>query len=376
MKLHYFNPENDIALGLDPARSFTLSSGVADLHNSGAMLPVWYAGGGDAVLVADVKSCQAFLESRCRMFNLDVSVADVAPGADGAPWGWSAQASRDLSHAGASVLSADRVEVIRQLSHRRTSIDILSALYLDSRIKPRPLPVEAFDVETVRSLHEKWGDIYVKQPWSSSGRGVVHISGWTDKVGVALTGMIRRQGSVLVERGIDKRMDFAMLFKSDGSKAGFVGYSLFFNNRQSYAGNLMADDRVITECLIGCGASLPELDAVRNGLENVLSEIIAPVYSGYFGIDMMVDSEGGIVPCVELNLRMTMGVVASIWRRRYLSPDALALFMVGRPEAGIGDDCRIKDFRLQKGRVLLTPPSAGGFVFSVETVSEFKQFLK
>ena len=62
--------------------------------------------------------------------------------------------------------------------------------------------------------------------------------------------MIRKQGSVLVERAHDKILDFAMLFKADnGGVVRSYGLSRFFNERGTgYTGNLiLSDSRIAAE---------------------------------------------------------------------------------------------------------------------------------
>ena len=41
---------------------------------------------------------------------------------------------------------------------------------------------------------------------------------------------------------------------------------------------------------------------------DAIAEVVAPGYSGPLGIDMLATGDGRINPCVEMNLRMTMGM--------------------------------------------------------------------
>ena len=52
---------------------------------------------------------------------------------------------------------------------------------------------------------------------------------------------------------------------------------------------------------------------------------MAPFYDGPLGIDMLVTSERNIHPCVEINLRDTMGRVAIDIQQRIISEDATEL---------------------------------------------------
>jgi len=381
MKLHYFNPENDIALGLMPGQRLTMSPMVAALHYAGALLPMWYASPGDYVLVEEPFD-RDFVARVRRDFALDVDVVTSAYGVTGAPWGWSFDAACRLSSAGAVVPDSVALEKIRELSHRRTTAGVLSRLAEVAGFSGMTLPVEAADVAVVKKLLAEWGEIYVKQPWSSSGRGVFRVSSLSDGVERRIAGMVRRQGSVMVERAFDKCMDFAMLFHSCSGTVRFVGYSLFFNSvRDSYGGNMMLTDAEIEGLLVKHGASLDDLAALKCFMPEILSSVVAPFYDGYFGVDMMLGRCGSILPCVEINLRMTMGVVAYLLRERILEPGVKGVFRVAPisiADGIAGSDCVVKNNRVQSGRLFLTPPSAHGFMFSVETVdgSEFQKLLE
>lgn len=52
--------------------------------------------------------------------------------------------------------------------------------------------------------------------------------------------------------------------------------------------------------------------------KTILQSMIAPRYSGPVGIDMLATADGHINPCVEINLRMTMGMVALARQKRNL----------------------------------------------------------
>lgn len=386
MKLHYFNPENDIALGLPAGQRLTMSPMVSALHDSGALLPMWYGGDGDRVLV-DGCFDREFVDRRARDFGLNVRPVAKSDLRDvvGAPWGWSYDSACKLAAAGAQVPARSVIDQIRMLSHRRTSLKILELLKNKVGFSLPSLPVEVYDTACIPNMLDNWGHVYVKQPWSSSGRGVFRVEKWTDSVEGRVSGMIRRQGSVMVEAEFPKKGDFAMLFSSESGVAKFAGYSLFFNEiRNSYGGNLLAPDDVIEHRLVSMGASSRELAELKNALSEILTELVSPVYDGYMGIDMMVGRDGSIAPCVELNLRMTMGVVASIFRNRYLDADSFGVFRVRRvaDEEEQLERYEIKEARLRSGCVFLTPSVANGFVYFVEAFPsgsgylEFQQFLK
>ena len=60
----------------------------------------------------------------------------------------------------------------------------------------------------------------------------------------------------------------------------------------------------------------------------LLSERLVGQYEGIVGIDMMVVSGGLIHPCVEINLRMNMGVVAHSIYEKYICKKSHGRFYV------------------------------------------------
>lgn len=132
----------------------------------------------------------------------------------------------------------------------------------------------------------------------------------------------------------NKVKDFAMEFHSsgDGSPLSFVGYSSFVTDANgSYEGNLLMTDEEIEADLSGY---IPRatLHSVRLTLRRLIGERVTPHYTGYVGVDMMIclDGQGAyrLHPCVEVNLRMNMGVVAHIFHRRYVASGCRGRFMV------------------------------------------------
>ncbi|WP_295728904.1 hypothetical protein [uncultured Muribaculum sp.] len=375
-KVRLFNPENDIMLQWPSASTFsaarTLGAQVELLRGSGAMLPVWWADAGDAVVVqeADRDACTRWLDKTAALFP-SLSGISVSAGADargtGVPWGWSGDAARRLVMAGAECPDMDALERMRMLSHRRTSIAILERLAGIGVVRVPYVPMEVRSVEELRRSIQPGRGYYMKSPWSSSGRGVVKFDGLTPKIAERAAGVIRKQGSVMIEPAMDGVMDFAMLFHVDGGMARWKGYSLFFNSHAGYAGNLLCDDAAIEERLVSAGAGRDALHGIRSALESVLSDIIGDAYCGWLGIDMLVTRDGMIAPCIELNLRMTMGVVAHYLAERVTAPGVEAVYTVGPslPGGRKNGSPAIEAGRLVAGELMLTPPGAFEFRIAV-----------
>ena len=241
------------------------------------------------------------------------------------PWGWSPALRHQLKQAGVqeSLLpTEERIEHIRQLSHRQTAITLLQELR-------EQLPLEGHiagesmlchNMNEVEETVAQYGDAMLKSPWSSSGRGVKSISNsllegkdsshresWEGSAWVHH--VLKTQGSIVVERLLHKLTDFALEFWLDG-KGGveYRGLSLFYTNeRGAYLGNWVAPEGQKLQWLTGY-IPLQYLQEIRRWWEERLKRFD---YSGPVGIDMMLAQEG-ICPCIEVNWRWTMGLVSCL----------------------------------------------------------------
>ena len=319
--LHLFNPENDLALAIG-CRQYTPPPHAAALHRAGALLPAWWAEDGDMVIAPDgYDDDTLWLKSR---WGIECAITPARsselPAMSPQPWGWSEDARRQFIMAGMAenmIPSSDAISGMRPLSHRRTSIIILKELGEDL-----PLPQDVSDPDRVLSLESQSPGRYIKSPWSCSGRGVFCAEGIpSDTLRSKAEGIIRRQGCVIVEQGFDKTVDFASLFYSDGNNVSFRGLSLFYaEQRGVYTGNIVAPqdyihDRLSETYSPSGDAFSARLSSCTSHLGHILTRLIAPHYRGWLGIDMMIyrDRQSGslrIHPCIELNLRRTMGVAA------------------------------------------------------------------
>ena len=333
MTLHVFNPEHDIALGANLA-NFTAPRAGRQLRADLGWLPALWAADGDMVMVGDVASASRQWK---RMAGRVVGIKGVGSAArkeivfvSGKEpdsirsvtavdvWGWDRALRAEMIRKGVdvSILPADDyIERVRQLSHRRTAARLLPQLRRDGTVG------EAFEcatTEEVEELMNHYGRVVVKVPWSSSGRGVRFVAAADCSFDAWLRGVLTRQGSVMVEPQYDKVKDFGMEFYADGrGSIRYEGLSLFHTANGAYIGNILATEQA-KRAMIGRYVPLALLDSI---CEDILADLDLADYRGPFGIDMMVVKAHGdtlaLHPCVEINLRRTMGHVALA-----MSPDA------------------------------------------------------
>ena len=318
MKLLVFNPEHDLALAANLS-NFTAPHAGRQLRADLGFVPAIWAAANDFVLVENVEDAERrFLRLTRRPFGrfiakellckLQFSAVDV--------WGWDLAIRAYLLRWGvdAAVMpTVTQIDAIRQLSHRRHAMQLLERLQMPGTIG---CASETDQMEMIADRLQSGEHLVVKAPWSSSGRGVrfmegdmnIYDNGWVRHV-------IEKQGSVMVEPYYNKVKDFGMEFVSDGKGiVSYVGLSLFQTSNGAYTGNILASEDE-KEHMISRYISVDLLKAIRQKICTLMGVLLKDRYAGAFGIDMMVvrrdDGDGFLLhPCVEINLRRTMGHVA------------------------------------------------------------------
>ena len=346
--LHYFNPGHETAV-LNGSPYYMLPSNVRQMQEDLGLLPFCYALKDDYILT-EKEVCSDFygkltdiIGSVARPLVREEVIRQEAelPFLKACPWGLSPQSLQQFRYlAGQSSLNMEIPvwdDAISRLVGRETAAICLRSLLrlfpvMDTGICPR----FRCSLEEVETFVEKSRfPVLVKAPYSSSGRGLLWI--YSGRLKEAdrqwITGVLKKQGMVSLEPVLQKIQDFAMEFYSDGKgHVRFEGYSLFSTaGKGAYSGNLLAGQYVIKQLL---SASVGEelLDEVGDSLENLLGEVYGALYEGYLGVDMMVykNADGMLLlhPCVEINMRHTMGLVAFFIMEKMLYPSSEGLFAV------------------------------------------------
>ena len=340
MKLFLFNPDNDLSLSNGDAHFVPPVSArqmTHDLH----LLPTWF--------------CRERQDWRVFDVNTDYSgqIIDEIQ-----VWGWSERAAfllRKSGVPGSMLPSSSQLETIRTFSHRHTTASLLEWLTSsDSYHYDLPvIPQEFSALEEIEQAVHVHPQTILKAPWSGSGKGLC----WVDRT-VPLNchnwirSVLRRDGSVMIEPVYDKVLDFALLYYISNGQSRFLGYSVFeTDERGAYQSNRLLSDASILHSLTSF-VSVEQLNAARDAISQYLNAFIAPHYAGYVGIDMMIyrTSKGFCLhPCVEVNLRMTMGIVARLLYNRYFQKEE-GLFRI------LHDDCPGEIYRYVSRMQEMFPP--------------------
>lgn len=335
MTIRIFNPEHDIALASNMER-FTAPHAGRQLRSDLCYLPALWADEGDVVIVDDID----FAESAYRKLKAErkptvefctmeqiahvLSSSSATPGID--PWGWDLAIRFQFLNAGVpetALPSKEAIQELRRLSGRQCTTEILENVRLRIESVTCGKSTYIADYLLFSDILQDDTGLVVKAPWSSSGRGVRYFlkGEQTENALNWVKNTIRLQGGVMVEPLYNKVKDFGMEFYRDScGKVHYLGLSLFQTQNGAYTGNILATE-VVKRDMISKYVDLTLLDDVTSRLESQLTVLFStlPLESTisniYFGVDMMIvakeNGEGFLLhPCVEINLRRTMGHVA------------------------------------------------------------------
>ena len=336
MKAYLFNADTDMAMAHNGAYYMPPAS-VKQFMVDLAMLPFWYAEEGSAI-VAGGDDSEDFLRAMNEYFHRDVklmSLGELTENDALMPWGWNVGLRQRLMEEGVSsalLPSDEKLAAWRQLSSRHTADELLNTFEDKHPWIGRSWRLTSID-DCRRVVNETKGGCVLKLPWSGSGKGLNWCrAGMTPQIEAWCARALRTQGSIQAAPIYNKVLDFAMEFyKATSGELTFVGYSRFSTNDSgAYQANILAPDAEI-EAEIAAYFPPETLTETRGRLMPMLDKLLANHYHGYFGVDMMVCSQGDayrLHPCVEVNMRMNMGIVAHRFYRDFVVPGAHGLFEV------------------------------------------------
>lgn len=323
MTLHIFNPEHDIALA-SGLSNFTAPHAARQLRHDLGWLPAVWCSDGDCVLVDDVDYSQsawqrfrtnARLRGQCRVTFVNRHQLRSLPLTAVDPWGWNSALKALLLRAGVAdfILPSDNwLELARQQSSRRLAAQMLPLLRVPGTVGQSFVCTSESQTE---QFLQHYGHIVLKAPWSSSGRGLRYLDVGRQPLATHqrwLANIISQQGAVMVEPFYHKVKDFGMEFIAhpEGT-VQVLGLSLFDTKNGAYTGNIVATEAA-KRAIIARYLPLTLIDQTAQLIATHARHLLRS-YTGPFGVDMMVvAAPGGFIlhPCVEINLRRTMGHVA------------------------------------------------------------------
>jgi hypothetical protein len=322
------------------------------------LLPVWYAGPGSFTLVRNVRSSY-FLSALPKEFHPHISSPMILslmmkelyrrkkfgekpnlPPITASSWGVSPRSIamfNELKQAGMTIEIPEWKDEYVKLTRRQTAAECLKRLQDNVPITPVIKIPEFFsDIDSLKKFAaDNKPPFVVKTPFSSSGRGLYWLNDRElDSRAVSwINGALKKQGTVSIEPALDKILDFAIEFYSDGQgEVKYAGLSVFETQAQGqFIGCMLGTQDLLLQRLNEF-ISPEDYSFLVEQVRLVLQEAAGKSYTGFMGVDMMIykteDGDYAVHPFVELNLRYTMGLVAMQFCRKFLHPRSQGLLRI------------------------------------------------
>lgn len=349
-----YNLDHDFALG-DNSSNFTPQKSILRMRNLYTCFPALYANEGDYILYLDsetnniinkdtdfqkgtsifyplIQAKHLSIITLSELKHLNIENINIRP------WGWDRSLISKLykSDIDYSKLPAyNIIDQLREASSRENSIRVYTELIATLK-NPSNNPYyhlfQEFDgiigtsnCNEVIDFYKKNKNIYVKSPWSSSGRGLIYTDELNEtQVAQWCQGIIRKQGSVIIEKAYQRAIDFSSEWVLRNGDIEFIGFGIFkVSSRGKYKANIVGESSRLKSTIISkiCDLTNLEFSQVASVLDFVITQQRTALLRHYkhisisgleqpLGIDMFATTSGSIHPCVEVNLRNTMGHVA------------------------------------------------------------------
>lgn len=367
-RLYIFNCDCEMAIA-NGEKFYMPPANVRKMMRDLAYLPAYLGEEGDCVLVEDKEpaiknnlqvDCKAILSEELLAYSETLS---------GEPWGLSPKICHWMAE---RKLGKEWQITQKDWYSRKNTCEVLNYLINANIIADSGIMPQIYNSLGEIAEKVKIGSWLVKAPWSSSGKGLLRLeNGISDKTGQWITGVLKKQGYVMLEKFLDKVEDFAMEFKSTDQGVYFIGWSCFFTGEHGeYRGNYVGEQKNIEKRLTTfLGHDL--LEQLQIHIPIILQRIF-PRYRGFLGVDMMVYRDETrklqVQPCIEINLRYNMGIIALCLSRKYLdicTEGEFTITFYSRHGEALKEHQRLcieepaiyKNNRIKSGYIALTPVS-------------------
>ncbi|MEV7870540.1 hypothetical protein AB0P17_31585 [Streptomyces sp. NPDC088124] len=194
---------------------------------------------------------------------------------------------------------------------------VSSKTWSNAFVRNHGLPGAGDTVRSVAELHARitafdGATALVKDPYGVAGRGTITVS--SPRVLRSVTRTLEAQAErgaaveLLVQRQYEKAADFSahLEIAPDGT-VDWLGVQLMHNTGFSYAGSRPVPEPLARR-LAGCG--------YREVMEKTGAALAAAGYHGPVCVDSMTLHDGTLVPVLEINPRMSMGLISLLLGRR------------------------------------------------------------
>lgn len=336
----YFNPTCELAVS-NGSFSYRPPLLLQEMESDLSILPFVFGNSSDYVLTDNPPSSEFLLRLQNAGFDLPkfIGLTKLEELPEGTiksilPWGWSPAAHfklKNLKQKSANEFKTSKIfnweEGHQLLFERKTSLDFLKKLI--SGNPPDWFISNTMIGEIVSSCEEiddrlSFGEVVIKAPLSSSGRGIqiIRKAKLNESNKQWISGVLKKQKYLIIEPFLEKMVDLSFQFQiKSKTDIKYLGYSVFETNTNGqYRGTLIHPDS--QQILQGLNAEKFEeivessAELIKKGL---LNSVYANLHCGYLGVDSMLFKAGGQIkmqPCIEINSRMNMGILTLLVERK------------------------------------------------------------
>lgn len=396
--IYFFNPEHDLALA-NGSPHYQPPKNVVKFADDLSLLPLWFAsndglfyGRNDKCFVhSSLKVDESWLSEErrllgncCKWGDKKLFFAENKENFLVIPWGKDHAFCHGLERFGAAP-DASECDLIREVSRRDFSLKIAQHIHSKDLYGNMTPPCSYLSLDDIERRATEASPTLFKAPLSGSGRGLCWCrNGFEKRVENWAAKTLQTQGCVVAEPIWDKVADFAFEFgvslnpeATERITIQDFGLSLFETDSAGvYRKNRLASNSDILSFL---SKHVPA-DEIQNAFHEVKKAFVANYAkrllsvrkrAQYFiGVDMLIgkDANGKFIlnPCVEVNMRMTMGLASRVFYDKYVEEGKLGEFTIDNarePGALLADDQRrrsekpliIKDGKIVSGYMSLTP---------------------
>jgi hypothetical protein len=209
------------------------------------------------------------------------------------------------------------------LLNRNTSAnilqDILNNAEISGLIHNDSTPVYCTTLEQIEKIFKMRGQIVLKAPLSSSGRGlqVLRKNMLNNSNRAWISSVLHHQGGIMVEPLFDKVVDVSFHFHIQQSVAEYLG-SVYFktNSNGGFQGcylNVPAEHNASVQTM------MQTISNTISHLSNSIEKTFGTHYNGFIGVDAMLIMHNNTLllhPCLEINMRTTMGLITLKMREK------------------------------------------------------------
>lgn len=378
--VYYFNPTCELAVA-NGSFSYQPPLLLQEMERDLSILPFVFCNENDFLLTENPPSVDFLQKMQMAGFNLPrfcslTELESLPDGSFGAifPWGWSPAAHFKLKKLKEKCTDKFRKSPVFEwtdeqqlLFERSTSLDLLIELLVNYQpdwfIKKEMVGKKVTNCEEIELLLKKHSMLVLKAPMSSSGRGIQIIR--NDKLNTSnkqwISGVLKQQSYLIAEPYLQKLIDLSFQFRvlSD-SKIEYLGFSVFeTNSNGQYHGTLIYPDlrKVVPD---ENASELMEMicatvDIIGNALEK---SNYANWHRGFLGVDAIIfkhEKSLMMQPCIEINSRMNMGILAMFLEKRIHSGSTgkFELFygLANKYRDFVSEQTQIYPIELKEGKV-------------------------